>query len=99
MIVLATPHLRYSPWGLYKPLIPQGLGFIAAMLERNGHDVIIVDNYLASYHRGYFDSTEFVEKISQKDCEYIGIYTHTVGAAEIAELVELVQKHSKAKIV
>jgi anaerobic magnesium-protoporphyrin IX monomethyl ester cyclase len=99
MIVLATPHLRYSPWGLYKPLMPLGLGFIAAMLERNGHDVIIVDNYLASYHRGYFDPTEFVENISQKDCEYIGIYTHTVATAEIVELVELARVHSKAKIV
>ena len=57
MIVLTLPHLRDSPWGKYKPLIPLGLGFLASMLEKHGHEVKIIDNYLNSYYSGHFEPT------------------------------------------
>ena len=99
MIVLTLPHLLYSPWGKYKPLIPLGLGFLAAMLEKHGHEVKIIDNYLNSYSSGHFEPTQFLEAISRSDCEYIGIYTNTVALAEVIELISLAHKHSKAKII
>ncbi len=47
MILLLTtaPPLK-SPWGMAGKLPPLGLAYVAAALQKNGHQVEIIDNYL-----------------------------------------------------
>jgi radical SAM superfamily enzyme YgiQ (UPF0313 family) len=63
---------------------PLGLGFIAAVLETHGHEVLIVDNYLYPQ-----DTTQIIEEFKP---HYIGLYTHSAGFRAALNLIDEIKR-------
>ncbi len=95
------PKITESPLALPAPLLPLGLGFLGAVLEQNGHQVVIVDNYLwgsdwISRHR---QDKRFKKILKNFSPDFVGISTHTVAFQQALELISLVKQCSQAKII
>jgi len=81
-----TSPLHY---GDFRP--PLGLGFLAAYLERYGHEARIIDNYLQE------QNTE--EAVNGFAPDFIGIYTHTASYLQVLELIEEIRKITDKPII
>lgn len=97
-VLLTFPHLRSSPFGLSEPIIPNGLGYIAASLENNGHIVRIVDNYLPPTDT-WEEPVNYCEELQKFQPDFVGIYVHTIGFSESLEIIQMTKEKSNARIV
>lgn len=70
---------------------PMGLGYIARILEDNGIEVLLVDNYVREQ--------DTLKAIEQFDPQIIGLYMHTPGFYVALDLLETIRPITTAKIV
>ncbi|MFH1507837.1 MAG: radical SAM protein, partial [Candidatus Omnitrophota bacterium] len=105
MRILLTTSLKPnpidSPLVLSPNMMPLGLGFIAAVLEQKGHQVIIVDNYLCgtSLVGRYYHIQRFKGILRKFNPDFVGIYTYSVGFHKVLELIRLIKGFCSAKII
>jgi len=97
-VLLALPHLRSSPFGFSEPLIPNGLGFIASTLERGGHTVRIVDNYLPPVDT-WKSPVNYSEELQRFEPDFVGISVNTIGFGEALELIQITKASCEATII
>jgi len=83
---LGTTALHY---GDLRP--PMGLGYIAAMLENNGVEVIIVDNYLELH--------DMQKEIEGFRPDIIGLYMHTPGYYVALDLIDEIKELTTVPLV
>ncbi len=103
-ILLTTPPKPKptdSPLDLPAAMMPLGLGFIAAVLEQKGHQVLIIDNYLlgAGFIGRSRQDKRFKKMLRDYAADFVGIYTHTVSFQKTLELINLIRKNSRARII
>ena len=68
-----------------------GLGYIAALLERNGIDVVIVDNYVKE--------RDMKAEIDNFKPDLIGLYMHTPGYYVALDLIDELKELSDAPLM
>lgn len=104
-ILLTTPSRPKetdSPLDLVPPMMPLGIGFIAAFLEKKGYEVKILDNFLyaSNYpHERFFFKRNFLKCLREFKPDFIGIYVDSVSFQKALELIRLSRDNSKAKII
>lgn len=77
------------------PLPPLSIAYIAVVLEKNGIDVIVADQYANKV-----DNEELVKQILEKNPQVVGISCLTAAMDNVTELVNLIKASSKSiKIV
>lgn len=94
-ILLVVP----SQSGIYGKIKPPdhphlGLLYIAAVLERDGHEVIMTD-----FDAEYFTEEKFTALIARESPELVGITATTPTYANAVKIASTVKKHSSAKTV
>ncbi|MFC1658650.1 B12-binding domain-containing radical SAM protein [Candidatus Omnitrophota bacterium] len=95
------PKPLESPLALAAPMMPLGLGFIAAALEQKGHQVLILDDYLwrTDYVSRYRQRRRFRGSLKEFNPDFVGFHTHSVSFQKTLELIELVKNNSQARII
>lgn len=83
---LGTTALHY---GDLRP--PMGLGFLAAYLEKLGHEVIIRDNYCTPY--------DMPREIDNFNPDLVGMYMHTPGFYVACDLIDQIKAVTNAPLV
>jgi magnesium-protoporphyrin IX monomethyl ester (oxidative) cyclase len=103
-ILLTTPCRPReidTPLDLVPPLMPLGIGFIAAFLERNGYEVKIIDNFVYgsnyAFERFLF-RRNFLKSLRLFQPDFVGIYVDSVSFQKALELIKLIKDNSKTKI-
>ncbi len=87
-IVLINPNpLPESPWYSKQPVPPIGLMYIAAVLEKEGYEVIIIDAYLERLRQ-----IELSKRIIEQDPDIVGITTDSCNFHESLRIAKLVKK-------
>jgi len=88
-ILLIRPRYRYS---ISDP--PLGLGYIAAVLEKQGHNVKFLD-----LTRDSLSNFQFKEYVRREDPELVGITLTCSGLLETQRLVALIREITQVPIV
>jgi len=96
-----SPKPIESPLVLATPMMPLGLGFIAAVLEKKGHEVLMLDNYLrgSGWISKYSQTKRFKKALKDYNPDFVGISTHSAGFQKTLELVSLIKESSRARII
>lgn len=94
-IVLINPNpLPESPWYSKRPVTPMGLMYIAAVLEKEGYEVKIIDAYLER-----LSQIELSKRIIKQDPNVVGITTDSCNFQESLRVAKLVKNISNALVV
>ena len=95
------PKITESPFSLPSPMMPLGLGFIAAVLEQKGHQVVIFDNYLwkSDIISRCRQTKRFKSLLESWKPDFVGISTYTGAFHKTLELISLIKNTCSAKIV
>jgi anaerobic magnesium-protoporphyrin IX monomethyl ester cyclase len=94
-IVLINPNpLPESPWYTKQPVPPVGLMYVAAVLEKEGYEVKIVDAYLER-----LSQIELSKRIIKQDPDIVGITTDSCNFHESLRVAKLVKNVSNAVVV
>ena len=83
---LGTTALHY---GDLRPAM--GLGFIAAYLEQNGHEVVIRDNYCKP-----FDMQKQIEDFKP---DFVGMYMHSPGYYSALDLIDEIKEATDVPLI
>lgn len=95
MILLINPDLpSSSPWGQSRILPPLGLMYIAAVLEREGFHVRILDNY--PLNMSINRVKDFVSDLNPK---IVGISCNSVNYKQAVEMAKAVKEVSPKSVV
>lgn len=95
MILLINPDLPESPWGPSRMLPPLGLTYIAAVLEKQGFEVKIFDNYL--FKKPIDHIKLLVKKLNPK---MIGIGCNSINYKSCIEIAKAVKEAApESKVV
>ena len=87
ILLMTTAPPEKSPWGMPGKLPPLGLAYVAAVLEKNGFQVEIYDNYLLER------PTEEVEsEIAKRSPEIVGITCSSLTYSRCIELAKAVKR-------
>lgn len=88
MILLLTPAPPLkSPWGMAGKLPPLGLAYVAAALEKNGHQVEIFDNYLLQR-----PIQEVKSELKKRAPEIVGITCNSLNYERCLEMAKAVKE-------
>jgi len=88
LILLMTTTLpEKSPWGMAGKLVPLGLAYVAAALEKNGYPVEIYDNYLLGR-----PIEEVKAEISKRQPEIVGITCSSLTYSRCIEMAKAVKE-------
>lgn len=104
-ILLTTPSRPREidiPLDLVPPMMPLGIGFIAAFLEKKGYEVKIIDNFLYGSNYAFeifLFKRNFLKSLRIFQPNFVGIYADSVSFQKALELIRLIKDNSKAKIV
>jgi radical SAM superfamily enzyme YgiQ (UPF0313 family)/CMP-N-acetylneuraminic acid synthetase len=92
MLLMTSPRpdLNETPLHLGDFRPPLGLGFLAAVLRKAGHEVLIVDNYIQHNDLG--------QLINRFMPDMVGIYVHTAAFKKAVELIKQVRQLTDAPI-
>lgn len=94
-IVLINPNpLPESPWYSKQPVPPIGLMYIAAVLEKEGYEVKIIDAYLER-----LSQIELSKRIIKQDPNVVGITTDSCNFQESLRVAKTVKTVSNAVVV
>ncbi len=84
-ILLVGPDVpKDAPLGKLPPFTPIGLAFIAGVLEKEGFDVVILDNYLLEKGQNFL--ARDVQGIRP---DVIGVTCNIATTPAVAEIVEI----------
>ena len=84
-----SPGTTALHYGDLRP--PMGLGYIAALLEKYGIEVIIVDNYV--------EEQDMVKAIDDFNPDIIGLYMHTPGYYVALDLIDEIKRITNVPLV
>lgn len=94
-VVLATPpHTSEAEMTRLGPLLPLGLAYVAATLEKSDIDVQVVDSTLMKY-----DVEETKEAILKLNPTIVGLTSYTSTIPSIYRLAQALKKESKDLII
>ena len=82
-----APPLK-SPWGMAGRLPPLGLAYVAAVLEKNGFQVEIYDNYLLER-----PIEEVKSEIRKRSPEIVGITCSSLAYNAVSRRLKQSKKH------
>jgi anaerobic magnesium-protoporphyrin IX monomethyl ester cyclase len=90
-----TPEEIYSDYGIASAVLPPlGLCYIAAVLEKENHEVKIIDGVAEK-----INSKELIEKIKEFNPNIVGITAMTVGFNRAVETAKKIKEFNKEIIV
>ncbi|MDD5165803.1 MAG: radical SAM protein [Candidatus Omnitrophica bacterium] len=93
-VLLINPSLPPSGWLAIEKLPPLGLAYLAAVLEKEGVEVKIFDNYL------FGKKNDFVKGLLQEfDADIVGIYCSTATYISCLEIARIIKESNPDKIV
>jgi radical SAM superfamily enzyme YgiQ (UPF0313 family) len=74
-------------------MIPMGLGFLARVLQDQGFDYLVIDNYLASYRRAWSD-LEYRRQLRNYQPTHVCITSMSVEWPEALALIETTRREA-----
>lgn len=92
-VVLVNPYPGGKGLNEATVLPPLGLGYIASVLEKHGHDVDVIDANVEK-----LDSEKILSRIPQ-DSLLIGIHLNSFGFNAVAELCDLLHKERSDSLI
>lgn len=93
-VLLINPGLPPSGWISVEKLPPLGLGYLAAVLENEGVEVKIFDNYLMEEDNYYI-----IKLLQDFDADIVGISCSTATYLSCVEIAQLIKKYYPKKII
>lgn len=97
-VLLIRSPVTESTFGVYPPMIPIGLGFLANSIMKFNIEVEILDLYLESYLNINYES-KLKDKITSFEPDIIGFSVFTIEYAVTIQLIEHVRLLSNAQII
>ncbi|MEW6008112.1 MAG: glycosyltransferase [Candidatus Omnitrophota bacterium] len=89
ILLMTPPKPVYSPFSLLEKRPPLGLGFLIAILRKEGHQVYFIDNYIKPSFFKMF--------LIEKQIDYVGIYLDSICFLEGCKVIGEIDKMSKDK--
>lgn len=94
ILLMSTAPPQKSPWGMAGRLPPLGLAYVAAVLEKNGFQVEIYDNYLLER-----PIEEVKSEIKKRSPEIVGITCNSLSYERSVEMAKAVKEASPSSHV
>ncbi|MEW6380720.1 MAG: radical SAM protein [bacterium] len=86
ILLMTSPAPKFSPFSTKEKKPPLGLGFLMAVLKKDGHVIHFSDEYL---RRSNSIESDYLQK---NNIDYVGIYSNTVCFSETVKLLDKIQK-------
>jgi len=85
ILLTTSAEPTHSPFSTIEKRFPLGIGFLIAVLEKAGHKVYFIDNYLKP--------TNFIEEgfLQKNHIDYVGIYANTICYRDTLRMFQGIQ--------
>ena len=90
-VLLTKPPVGKYPLGyrLYPPMIPMGLGFLARVLQDNGIQYVVADNYLASFGNKTWNKSAYQQILNDFIPTHVCVTSMSVEWPEALDLIRV----------